>query len=158
MCCILQQGVDQDSQVADVDAAVAVAIGIAGVEVRVDTAQQVVDQGSNIVDVHRCVVVHVARHVGFGEDFYRTGVFAQPEHLAVGRGVLSLIQPDDVVALGIGSCWVNWIPYTKVREAFALPEEEELVLIMPIGYPAENSHPSKLHGTYRPLEELVRFL
>lgn len=57
--------------------------------------------------------------------------------------------------LGIGSCWVNWIPYTKVREAFALPEEEELVLIMPIGYPAENAHPSKLHSTYRPLEELV---
>ena len=59
--------------------------------------------------------------------------------------------------LGIGSCWVNWIPFTKVSEAFGLPEEEELVLIMPIGYPAENSHPSKLHGTYRPLDELLRY-
>ena len=44
--------------------------------------------------------------------------------------------------LGIGSC-------------FGLPEEEELVLIMPIGYPAANAHPSKLHSMYRPMEELV---
>ena len=59
--------------------------------------------------------------------------------------------------LGIGSCWVNWIPYSKVHEAFALPEEEELVLIMPIGYPAEGSHPSRRHAECRPLEELVRY-
>ena len=60
--------------------------------------------------------------------------------------------------LGIGSCWVNWIPYTKVKEAFAIPEEEELILIMPIGYPAEGSHPSKIHAESKALEELVRYL
>lgn len=60
--------------------------------------------------------------------------------------------------LGIGSCWVNWIPYTKVKEAFAIPEEEELILIMPIGYPAESSHPSKIHAESKALEELVRYL
>lgn len=46
---MLQQGVDQGSQIADVDVAVVVAIGIAGVEVRVDTAQQVVYQGGNVM-------------------------------------------------------------------------------------------------------------
>ena len=60
--------------------------------------------------------------------------------------------------LGIGSCWVNWIPYTKVKEAFGLPEEEELILIMPIGYPAEGSHPAKLHAVSKALDELVRFV
>lgn len=59
--------------------------------------------------------------------------------------------------LGIGSCWVNWLPYTKVKKAFEIPEEEELILIMPIGYPAEDSHPAKIHSEYRPLEELVRY-
>ena len=57
--------------------------------------------------------------------------------------------------LGVGSCWVNWIPYTKVKEAFGLPEEEELILIMPIGYAAETSHPSKLHAESKSLDELV---
>ena len=59
--------------------------------------------------------------------------------------------------LGIGSCWVNWIPYTKVKEAFGIPEEEELVLIMPIGYPAEGSHPSRIHEESKPLDDLVRY-
>ena len=60
--------------------------------------------------------------------------------------------------LGIGSCWVNWLPYTKVKEAFSIPENEELVLIMPIGYPAEGSHPAKMHEASKPLEDLVRYL
>ena len=60
--------------------------------------------------------------------------------------------------LGIGSCWVNWLPYTRVKEAFSLPENEELVLIMPIGYPAEGSHPAKMHEASKPLEDLVRYL
>lgn len=60
--------------------------------------------------------------------------------------------------LGIGSCWVNFFPYTKVREAFALPEEEELVLIMPIGYPAEGAHPARIHFENRPMEEIVKYL
>ena len=60
--------------------------------------------------------------------------------------------------LGIGSCWVNWIPYSKVAEAFSIPEEEELVLIMPIGYPAEGSRPSRNHEASKPLEDLVRYL
>ena len=60
--------------------------------------------------------------------------------------------------LGIGSCWVNWLPSTKVREAFALPENEELILIMPIGYPAEGAHPAKIHFESKPLEELVKYL
>lgn len=59
--------------------------------------------------------------------------------------------------LGVGSCWVNWIPYTKVSEAFGLPAEEKLVLIMPIGYPAEGSHPSRRHGESKTLDELVRY-
>lgn len=60
--------------------------------------------------------------------------------------------------LGVGSCWVNWFPYTKVKEAFALPEEEEPVLLMPIGYAAPGSHPARMHEINRPLEELVRYL
>ena len=60
--------------------------------------------------------------------------------------------------LGVGSCWVNWIPYSKVKEAFRIPEKEELVLIMPIGYPAEGSHPSGYHEASKALEELVRYL
>ena len=60
--------------------------------------------------------------------------------------------------LGIGSCWVNYIPYTQVHEAFGLPEEEELVLIMPIGYPAEGAHPARIHFETKPLEAMVKYL
>ncbi len=60
--------------------------------------------------------------------------------------------------LGIGSCMVNWLPYTRVKEEFQLPSDEELVMIMPIGYPAENAHPARIHFESKPIGELVRYL
>ena len=60
--------------------------------------------------------------------------------------------------LGIGSCMVNWLPYTKVKEAFALPGEEEIVMLLTLGYPAEGAHPARIHFESKTKEALVRFL
>ena len=42
----------------------------------------------------------------------------------------------------------------------AFPELEGLVPIalLPLGYPAEGAHPSRLHADRKPLEELVKYL
>ena len=60
--------------------------------------------------------------------------------------------------LGIGSCWVNFFPNSRVEESFGLPKNIKSVLLLPIGYPAEGAEPSPRHSQSRPVEELVKFL
>ncbi len=40
-------------------------------------------------------------------------------------------------ALGLGSCWVRLFNPGQVHESLALPEQIEVVALLPIGYPAE---------------------
>lgn len=58
-------------------------------------------------------------------------------------------------ALGLGTCWVCWFDTEEVRRAFAIPEEQEVFALLPLGYPAEDSHPSGNHASRKPLEETV---
>ena len=61
--------------------------------------------------------------------------------------------------LGIGSCWVNYFPNSKIEEAFGLPENEKLVLLMPIGYPAEDAKPlESMHFQCKPIEDTVKYI
>lgn len=57
---------------------------------------------------------------------------------------------------GIGSCWVNRFEPEAVRRAFSLPEQQEVELLMPIGYAADDSVPSPRHNDRKPLEETVK--
>ena len=54
-----EEHVDEGGDVANVDCAVAVHIGVA-VD-RAGTAQQVIDQGGDIADVDLAVAIHIAR-------------------------------------------------------------------------------------------------
>jgi nitroreductase len=56
---------------------------------------------------------------------------------------------------GLGTCWVNRFSPTKAKEVFVLPKEQEAVLMMPIGYPAENARPLANHEKKKPLAEIV---
>ena len=60
--------------------------------------------------------------------------------------------------LGLGSTYVGVFEPEKLLEAF--PEMAGLcpIAMLPMGYPAENARPSKLHTMRKPLEELVKYL
>lgn len=60
--------------------------------------------------------------------------------------------------LGIGSCWVNYFPNTKTEEAFNLPDNERVVLLMPMGYAQDGVHAAHLHNENRSKDELVKTL
>ena len=60
--------------------------------------------------------------------------------------------------LGLGSCWVNYFPNDETEKAFNLPNNEKLVLLMPIGYPAEESKPNPNHTKRKQLNETVKYL
>lgn len=59
---------------------------------------------------------------------------------------------------GLATCWVNMITPSAVKKAFALPENEEVVLLMDIGYADEKAKPAPMHTKKKPLDEVVKVL
>lgn len=59
---------------------------------------------------------------------------------------------------GLGTCWVNWFSPTEAKKEFNLPENEEVVLLMDIGYAANTAKPLPMHNKKKPLKEVVKVL
>ena len=60
--------------------------------------------------------------------------------------------------LGSGTTYAGMFEPEKLLAAF--PEMAGLcpIAMLPLGYPAEGAHPSRLHADRKPVEELVRYL
>lgn len=83
------------------------------------------------------------------------------------EGVHSGIEDVSIVAthimlaakeLGLDTCWCNYFANSKLEELFGLPENEKSVLIMPIGYAADDAKPTPLHEQKRGSSETVKYL
>ena len=59
---------------------------------------------------------------------------------------------------GIDSCWLNCIDIDKVKEEFNLPDNEEVLMILDLGYAAEGAGPLANHNSRKPLSETVSYL
>lgn len=62
------------------------------------------------------------------------------------------------IELGVYTTWCNYYPNTQFERALGLPENERSVLVMPIGYRAEDALPSPSHEASRPIGEVVRYI
>ncbi len=82
-------------------------------------------------------------------------------------GVHSGIEDVSIVAtyimlraieLGIYTTWCNYFFNSELEKAFQLPEHEKSVLIMPVGYKADDAKPAPAHTESKKLSELVSYL
>jgi nitroreductase len=55
--------------------------------------------------------------------------------------------------LGLGTCWIASFDPVVAREAFQLPRDIESLILVPLGYPADEPQPKER----KPLRELVRY-
>ena len=60
--------------------------------------------------------------------------------------------------LGLGTTYVGMFEPEKLWTAFPEMQGTMPVAMLTLGYPAEGAHPSRLHGSRKPLEELVKYL
>ena len=60
--------------------------------------------------------------------------------------------------LGLGTTYVGMFEPEKLWAAFPEMQGTMPVAMLTLGYPAEGAHPSRLHGSRKPLEELVKYL
>ena len=59
---------------------------------------------------------------------------------------------------GVDSCWVNFLDPEKLAQTLSLPENEEVLMVMDLGYAAEGAGPLANHSSRKPLSETVSYL
>ncbi len=57
----------------------------------------------------------------------------------------------------VDSCWINFFDPDALHQELGLPENEEILMIMDLGYRAEGVKPLPNHGSRKALEETVTF-
>ncbi len=59
---------------------------------------------------------------------------------------------------GIESCWINFFDPQKAKEELSLPENEEAVMILDLGYAKEETKPLPTHSKRKDISETVSYL
>lgn len=59
---------------------------------------------------------------------------------------------------GVDSCWINFFDPEKLAQELGLPENEEILMILDLGYAAEGAGPLPNHASRKPLEQTVAYL
>ena len=59
---------------------------------------------------------------------------------------------------GVDSCWLNNLDPEKLAVDLGLPENEEILMAMDLGYAAEGAGPLPNHFSRKPLEETVTYM
>jgi len=94
--------------------------------------------------------------------FDRDSVFTYPggkrdsgvEDAAIVATHLTLAAANE----GVDSCWLNFFDPEQTARALGLPENEEVLMLLDLGYAAEGAGPLANHFSRKPLSETVRFL
>lgn len=59
---------------------------------------------------------------------------------------------------GVDSCWLNCVYIDKLHALLGLPENEEILMILDLGYPTEDCPKNPNSGVRKPLSETVVYL
>ena len=61
----------------------------------------------------------------------------------------------EVQDLGLGSTWIGYFNPEKIREVYNIPKNLEIVSLLAIGYPSENSKPNEMHYKRNSIDKFV---
>ena len=59
---------------------------------------------------------------------------------------------------GVDSCWLNYFDPDKAAELLGLPQNEEVLMLLDLGYAADGAGPLPNHESRKPLSETVTYL
>ncbi len=94
--------------------------------------------------------------------FDKSNVFTYPggkrdsgiEDAAIVATHLTLAAADE----GVDSCWLNFFDPEKLADALGLPEQEEILMLLDLGYAAQDAGPLPNHFSRKPLSETVSYI
>ena len=59
---------------------------------------------------------------------------------------------------GVDSCWINFLDPEKLAETLGLPRNEEVLMVLDLGYAAEGAGPLPNHDSRKELSETVTYI
>ena len=59
---------------------------------------------------------------------------------------------------GVESCWLNCIHIDKLHDALGLPDNEEILMLLDLGHPAEEARPLPNHFSRKEIEQTTTYL
>ena len=59
---------------------------------------------------------------------------------------------------GVDSCWLNRFDPGEAKKVLGLPESEEVLMFLDLGYPAADAGPLPNHYSRKPLSETVAYM
>jgi len=94
--------------------------------------------------------------------FDRENVFTYPggkrdsgvEDAAIVATHLTLAAANE----GVDSCWINFFDPEAMAAALGLPENEEVLMLLDLGYGPEGTQPAPPHAMRKPLSETVSYI
>jgi len=77
------------------------------------------------------------------------GIPAYPVDIAIAIDHITLVAVKE----GLGSCWIGGFNQERVKEILAIPEKYRVVVLLSLGYPAENPD----RKARKPLREITSY-
>lgn len=59
---------------------------------------------------------------------------------------------------GVDSCWLNCVHIDQLHDALGLPDDEDILMLLNLGFAADGTRPKPTHYSRKPLEETVTYL
>lgn len=59
---------------------------------------------------------------------------------------------------GVDSCWINFFDPDVLHDALGLPEDEEILMLLDLGFAAEGAGPLPNHASRKDLSETVEYI
>lgn len=59
---------------------------------------------------------------------------------------------------GVDSCWLNFFDPDALAKELGLPEDQEILMLMDLGFASENGKPLPNHASRKPLAETVHMM
>lgn len=92
----------------------------------------------------------------------KTNVFTYPGgRLSSGAEDATIVATHLALAAkdaGLDSCWLNFFDPDLLAASLGLPEQEEIVMLLDLGYASPEAVPSPNHASRKPLSETVSYL
>ena len=94
--------------------------------------------------------------------FDRNNVFTYPggkrdsgvEDATIVATQMILVAADE----GLDSCWINFFDPDKMAQVLGLPQNEEVLMVMDLGYAAEGAGPLPNHTNRKAISETVSYI
>lgn len=86
---------------------------------------------------------------------YKRDRYDEKEFGDIDTSIITTYMMLEAASLGLGTTWIGSFSPEKLIETYEIPENLVPVAILPIGYPAEDAKPSKLHFQRNEIDDFV---